>query len=714
MDDVFKDERFSHILTDPSFRRIPKKVRKIQIDNRFKTLLKNKRFTEKCSIDEHGCALKLDATENLRSLYNMDEESSDSEDMPDNEKIDKAKKHKKKEKNKMKVGKLVEKNESLDNNFRNIDNETNDQNKISKKKKVKNQKTNKNLMSESNKFSLVECKSENELSTSNAIKEFHEDSTVSKSKCPNVISNKRPQESVQAKSRELDFQFEQETSSEEECSEEEEIDKDSVKQYDSDNADSSEEDSDEDSESDDSESKESDVFDHQWEEQHERAPDTDEITRRLAVCHMDWDRIRAVDLYAVFNSFKPPDTSIVSVKIYPSEYGLQRIEEEKLNGPRELVEKTLADDEEEVEDKKGSKYHREKLRQYQMNRLKYYYAIVECDTPETANILYEQLNGMEYESSSVRFDLRFVPDDLTLDQEPTSIAENPDLTEYKPKLFVTTALQQVKVGLTWDETDPQRREILQKAFTEPDNIEKDIKEYLASSSEDSQEEISDTEEDNRKLSTKERLQKYKSLLESISEQEKEKSGEKYEMEITWEPGMKEKTESLVKEKLEEEKSYTPFEELQKKKKEKQKLKKKVKKARTHEDEESEDELSDMSNSDASTEMKISNTKKKSSKTNDELYLISDSKKVDVENDQSTKGKKKKKTKQEAKDNFKVNVNDPRFSAIYTSPLFNIDPSDPHFKKTPGNLAIIAEKQRRLKNKKGSAEEIKSNKKLKYS
>lgn len=91
------------------------------------------------------------------------------------------------------------------------------------------------------------------------------------------------------------------------------------------------------------------------------------------------------------------------------------MEEEKLHGPPELVEETLPLDEEEPEDKKGSRHHREKLRQYQINRLKYYYAIVDCDSPETANALYEQLNGMEYESSSVRYDLRFVPDDITFE-----------------------------------------------------------------------------------------------------------------------------------------------------------------------------------------------------------------------------------------------------------------------------------------------------------
>ncbi|XP_034722048.1 ESF1 homolog [Etheostoma cragini] len=42
----------------------------------------------------------------------------------------------------------------------------------------------------------------------------------------------------------------------------------------------------------------------------------------------------------------------------------------------------------------------------------------------------------------------------------------------------------------------------------------------------------------------------------------------------------------------------------------------------------------------------------------------------------------------------VDVKDPRFQAMFTSHLFNLDPSHPDYKKTRATQSIQAEKQRR--------------------
>ena len=54
----------------------------------------------------------------------------------------------------------------------------------------------------------------------------------------------------------------------------------------------------------------------------------------------------------------------------------------------------------------GAEFHREKLRQYEINRLRYYYAVIDCDSSETANTIYEKCNGIEFENSASRLDLR--------------------------------------------------------------------------------------------------------------------------------------------------------------------------------------------------------------------------------------------------------------------------------------------------------------------
>ena len=55
--------------------------------------------------------------------------------------------------------------------------------------------------------------------------------------------------------------------------------------------------------------------------------------------------------------------------------------------------------------------------------------------------------------------------------------------------------------------------------------------------------------------------------------------------------------------------------------------------------------------------------------------------------------------------LKVKLDDPRFSALYTSHHFNLDPSDPNFKKTEAMEAILQEKQRRRANRETVPEDM---------
>jgi hypothetical protein len=60
-------------------------------------------------------------------------------------------------------------------------------------------------------------------------------------------------------------------------------------------------------------------------ESEEQVPLGDE-THRLAVVNLDWDNVKASDLMKVFSGFVSDGSIILSVKIYPSEFGKERME----------------------------------------------------------------------------------------------------------------------------------------------------------------------------------------------------------------------------------------------------------------------------------------------------------------------------------------------------------------------------------------------------
>lgn len=635
------DERFSHIANDPKFRRIPKGERKVKIDKRFKSMFEDKKFKVKYTVDKRGRPVSHNSKEDLKRYYHVESESSN-------------------------------------------DDESNNE--------------------AEGKGTLKALKSDDEYSDDLASKDDTNDLNEKHK------NDKEVSKSIQDKLKDLKVDYARGEAA---------LISDS----------SSDDDEDE------SEGSDNEDIEHKWGELDVDAERTEEITARLAICNMDWDRIRAVDLMVLFNSFLPPGGLIHSIHIYPSEFGLQRMKEEEVSGPIELVDKKLSNEEIVEDNEEGSKFHMEKLRQYQLNRLKYYYAVMTCDSANTANKIYTECDGMEYESTATKIDLRFIPEDMTFDVEPKEVLDKlPDLTKYKPRFFTTTALQQAKVDLTWDETNPERVELTTKLKKgKVDEItDTDLQNYLASSSEEDEIEeesiAQNANDDEEEDETKNPIDKYKALLQEIEENEKSKKERDVEMEITWGIDLKNKTEKLVKQKMTENENKTPFQKYLNKVKDKRK-EKRLEKKKKHQGDGNDDDSDvpsdiDMNDSYFAEEFKNGDFKKNKGKKNitrnDELTEEDKQKEAELEllllnedednkkhfslkklQDSENASKKKRKMKkkndgddEDVKDEFQVNVNDDRFSALFTSHHYNIDPTDSHYKKTKGMEKLIEEKIKR--------------------
>lgn len=236
--------------------------------------------------------------------------------------------------------------------------------------------------------------------------------------------------------------------------------------------------------------------------------------------------------------------------------------------------------------------------------------------------------------------------------------------------------------------------------------------------------------------------KYKSLLKSIEEEEAKKNKD-VELEFTWGLGTKEKTEELVKERMKNKEELTPFEQYLEKRKSKKKAKREEKKLKEESQKsDSEDSLPpdvDINDKYFAEEFRNNKSshknKKKDKETTDadslneqeenqrraelELLLMDQNEdgkkhfnmKQIEENATMSKSKrkrlnKKKNLQEEIKDDdFEVNVKDPRFAALFTSHHFNIDPADPHYRKTKGTEALVNEKLKRRIDNETHAEDV---------
>ncbi|VDK33739.1 unnamed protein product [Taenia asiatica] len=226
--------------------------------------------------------------------------------------------------------------------------------------------------------------------------------------------------------------------------------------------------------------------DADWCELVKDAKEVEDATRRLAVLHFDWDNSNAETIFLALESFLPPGACLEKVTIYPSEYGMQKMAEEEKYGPRDIW---AGSDGEESKEEKNSNQKlptdmdaderkawkltsvrmRRRLRRYQLQRLKYFYAIAEFDSKETAAAVYEACDGVEYGSTGVRFDLRFVADEeeFSVPNEWSHMVSEcceVNRAKYKPHMFENSALHSTRITLGWDRTPAARTQWLREQF----------------------------------------------------------------------------------------------------------------------------------------------------------------------------------------------------------------------------------------------------------
>ncbi|KAH7353825.1 pre-rRNA-processing protein ESF1 [Plectosphaerella cucumerina] len=524
--------------------------------------------------------------------------------------------------------------------------------------------------------------------------------------------------------------------------------------------------------------------------------ETGEVTNRLAVVNLDWDHLKSPDLMALFSSFLPSGGKIEKVSIYPSEFGKERMQREELEGPPKEIFKpsknrdsddedpdseSESDEEEDEDDDEAIKndliqegddrdFDSDALRSYQLDRLRYYYAVMIFSDKAAAQEVYESTDGTEYQSSSNFIDLRFIPDDVTFDDEPRDECDKvPE--GYKPVEFITDALQHSKVKLTWDlhPEDAARKQTINKAFTGSRNDleENDLKAYLASDSED--EDAFEDEEggDEPKLSKREQARKDMRAALGLSEATtKVKGAPVGDMQITFTPAL---TESKIKKPEEEE---TTIEKYARKERERKESKREAARARregldpnAEAESSSEEEAEivggegdepgeDLGFDDPFFEGGGEEPKKKAKNAIRKEERLAKRAAREAEEAEKAEQKaqlqllmagenageadhldhfdmneitraeklKKKKYKKKGKrgdeeraglqEDFKMDVDDDRFKAVFESHEYAIDPSNPKFKSTEAMQKLLEEGRKKRKAGGDEAREVKKVKKAK--
>ena len=71
-DEGLEDKRFSSAKTDPRFKRVPRQVRRLEIDDRFKGMFDEERFQLNYSLDKRGRPVTKNSREDLQRYYRLE------------------------------------------------------------------------------------------------------------------------------------------------------------------------------------------------------------------------------------------------------------------------------------------------------------------------------------------------------------------------------------------------------------------------------------------------------------------------------------------------------------------------------------------------------------------------------------------------------------------------------------------------------------------
>lgn len=162
--------------------------------------------------------------------------------------------------------------------------------------------------------------------------------------------------------------------------------------------------------------------------------------------------------------------------------------------------------------------------------MKYFYAVVHCNSAKTAKKVYKEYNGYELELTNIKLNLSFVADDLKFPQDVREECEEvPPGYDFNPSK-VSRALNHSTVKLTWDQTDPKRTATLQNNYkailkAKADESDDDLYAYqglIASSSGEDQSDA-DSQDSEKKAKEQARIEEMRrKLLGGLSKDDRQK------------------------------------------------------------------------------------------------------------------------------------------------------------------------------------------------